>query len=201
MDEGSYNPISGLKALVAYSHFPSDIIGKGACDAWVDGNPVLVQLFSVILFCYSKLMQADMQQYGLEEFNNMKRMRVRIYDAFHFSYFDLWYNIFVQLLSKVSNFQCIKSCVPSLPLSSRGPVNFFCISISNICFCISFLYFKQSLRKCLKDVHSHWTLIKWSLNPWWNIYITILQVELEKLRLLCERIIKREKVKVCVAPT
>jgi hypothetical protein len=50
---------------------------------------VLVQLFSVILFCYSKLMQADMQQYGLEEFNNMKRMRVRIYDAFHFSYFDL----------------------------------------------------------------------------------------------------------------
>lgn len=78
---------------------------------------------------------------------------------------------------------------------------FFCISISNICFCISFLYFKQSLRKCLKDVHSHWTLIKWSLNPWWNIYITILQVELEKLRLLCERIIKREKVKVCVAPT
>jgi len=31
-----------------------------------------------------------------------------------------------------------------------------------------------------------------------SIHIILLQVELEKLRLLCERVIKREKVKVCI---
>ena len=31
-----------------------------------------------------------------------------------------------------------------------------------------------------------------------SIRIILLQVELEKLRLLCERVIKREKVKVCI---
>ena len=31
-----------------------------------------------------------------------------------------------------------------------------------------------------------------------SIHIILLQVELEKLRLLCERVIKREKVKVCL---
>ena len=31
-----------------------------------------------------------------------------------------------------------------------------------------------------------------------SIRIILLQVELEKLRLLCERVIKREKVKVCL---
>jgi hypothetical protein len=31
-----------------------------------------------------------------------------------------------------------------------------------------------------------------------STHIILLQVELEKLRLLCERVIKREKVKVCI---
>lgn len=34
-----------------------------------------------------------------------------------------------------------------------------------------------------------------------STHIILFQVELEKLRLLCERVIKREKVKVCIPET